>query len=109
MQDALRAHADLAGVFGADDEAALGALAALEAAKKDLPIVGCEATEGARAAILRGSALKADAAVRPRRIGAETVRAVARHLRGEKVPPAIPIEVEMVDRQSLEKERTSPK
>jgi ribose transport system substrate-binding protein len=102
MEDWLTRTPDLAGVFGVNDDSALGALHAAEAAgKHTLVIVGYDATPEARAAIQRGSMLKADVVQWPRKIGEMTIDAVARHFRGEKVDPVTPVEVGIVDAQSL--------
>ncbi|MHC4958267.1 MAG: substrate-binding domain-containing protein [Planctomycetota bacterium] len=104
MEDALTTHGDLAGVFGINDDSALGALRAVEAAgRKDLVILGYDATPEARAAISRGSALKADVIQYPRQIGAKTVATIARYFKGEKVAPLIPVDVGIVDAAALAK------
>jgi ribose transport system substrate-binding protein len=104
MEDMLQTHRDLAGVFGINDDSALGALAVLEAAgRKDIAVVGYDATEGAQKAIARGSALKADVVQYPKKIGKTAMEMVARHLAGEKVPPLVAVEVGLVDQESLAK------
>lgn len=102
MEDALTRHADLKGVFGINDDSALGALRAVEAAAREgIVIIGYDATPEARAAIERGSALKADVVQYPHQIGAKTILAVARHLKREKVDALTPVEVGIVDAESL--------
>jgi len=105
-EDLLQAHPEIDGIFGINDDSALGALAAVEAADRenDIVIVGYDATPEAREAILRGTALKADVIQYPRRIGGETVKTISRYLRGEPVAKVIPIEVGIVDKSSLEPE-----
>lgn len=104
MDDALTRWPDLAGVFGINDDSALGALHAAEkAGRANLVIIGYDATPEAQAAIRRGSALKADVIQYPKRIGAMTIDAIARHLRGEKVEKVTPVEVGTVDAESLAK------
>jgi ribose transport system substrate-binding protein len=104
MEDALTRHADLAGVFGINDDSALGALHAAEkAGRGNLVIIGYDATPEAQAAIKRGSALKADVIQYPKLIGAKTIDAIARHLRGEQVEKITPVEVGTVDAESLAK------
>lgn len=89
-------------IFGTNDDCALGALAAIEAAgRKDMIVVGYDATPEARAAISRGSALVADAVQDPVAIGRLTIQAVAAKLRGEPVPAVIPVPVGLVERDSL--------
>jgi len=102
MEDMLQAHRDLAGVFGINDDSALGAANVIEAAgRKDIVVVGFDATEEAQAAIRRGSPLKADIAQHPRRIGETAMDHVTRHLAGERVPANVPIEVGVVDASTL--------
>ena len=101
-EDALTAHADLAGIFGINDDSALGALRAVEAAGRGgIVIIGYDATPEAQAAIRRGSALKADVVQFPRKIGAATIATIARYFAGEKVPRLQPVEVGLVDLTSL--------
>jgi ribose transport system substrate-binding protein len=102
MEDMLQAHRDLKGVFGINDDSALGAVAVLEAAgRKDVVVVGYDATPEAQAAIRSGGPLKADVVQHPRKIGSKAVEMVARHLGGESVPPLVSVEVGLVDRETL--------
>ncbi len=102
MEDMLQREHDLAGVFGINDDCALGALSAINAAgRKDIVIVGYDATPAAQQAIREGGPLKADVAQSPARIGKTVVEMVARHLAGEKVPPLVSVEVGTVDQESL--------
>lgn len=102
MEDLLQSGQKFQGLFGINDDSALGALAALEAAgRKDIVVVGFDAIPEARSAILRGSALKADVVQNPRRIGEITVETIAKYFRGEQVPAFIPVDVELVDAASL--------
>ena len=94
MEDMLQANRDLNGVFGINDDSALGALAVLEAAgRKDIAIVGYDATGEAQAAIRRGSALKADVVQYPNKMGKTAIDIIADHLAGKQVPATVPIEV----------------
>jgi ribose transport system substrate-binding protein len=102
MEDMLQAHRDLKGVFGINDDSALGALSVLEAAgRNDVVIVGFDATPEAQKAIRRGSALKADVAQHPRAIGQKVIEMVARSLGGETVPAVVAVEVGLVDQDAL--------
>jgi ribose transport system substrate-binding protein len=100
----LEAHPDLGAFFGINDDSALGALQAVkQAGRADrVIVVGYDATPEARQEILAGSALKADAVQYPRKIGQVTIETVAKYLRGESVPKVIPVEVGIVDRESLQ-------
>jgi len=97
-EDLLQGFPNLAGIFGINDDTALGALAAVEAAgRKGIVIVGFDGTPEARQAILRGSALKADIVQFPGEIGRTTIDLIARHLSGEQVPGDVPIRVGVID------------
>lgn len=105
MEDMLQAHRTLNGVFGINDDSALGALAVLEAAgRKDVVVVGFDGTPEAEAAIARGSALKADVVQHPRKIGKTVIEMIAKHLHGEQVPPLIAVDVGVVDAAALAKQ-----
>lgn len=102
MEDMLQAHRDLKGVFAINDDSALGALSVLEAAgRKDIVIVGFDATPDAQRAIRQGGPLKADVAQHPKAIGQKAIEIVARSLAGEPVPPLVAVEVGLVDQQAL--------
>ena len=102
MKDMIQAHPKLRGVFGINDDSALGALSVIEAAKRtDIVIVGFDATTEAQQAVRRGSALKADIAQHPVEIGKTAIDVVARHLGGESVPPIVSVPVSVVDATSL--------
>ncbi|UCH34250.1 MAG: substrate-binding domain-containing protein [Armatimonadota bacterium] len=103
----LQAYPNLDAFFGINDDSALGALQAVEQAKRGdrVVVVGYDATAEARQEILAVSPLKADAVQFPRKIGEVTIRTVDKYLRGESVPKVIPVEVGIVDRESLMAER----
>jgi len=102
MDNVLSTGQRIDAVFGTNDDCALGALAAIEAAgRNEVIIVGYDATPEARAAITRGSALAADAVQDPVTIGRLTIAMVAAKLRGESVPTVVPVPVGLVERDSL--------
>jgi ribose transport system substrate-binding protein len=104
MEDMMQAHPTLAGVFGINDDSALGALSVVEAAgRKDIAIVGYDATDEARGAIARGSALKADVAQDPGQIGRTAIDMIARHLAGDQVPPIVAVKVGLVTADTIKK------
>jgi len=94
MEDLLQSHPDLDGVFGINDDSALGALAAIEAAGRggSIVVVGYDATEEARAQIEAG-AIYGDVIQYPRRIGALTIEAIHDIFQGNDVPETIPVDV----------------
>jgi ribose transport system substrate-binding protein len=90
-------------VFGTNDDCALGALAAIQAAgRSGIIIVGYDATPEARTAISQGTALVADAVQDPVTIGRRTIEAVAARLRGETPAARVPVPVSLVERESLD-------
>lgn len=88
MDDILQAHKDLKGVFGINDDSALGAAKAIDAAglKGKVAVVGYDATPEARTAIASGS-MYGDAIQHPDQIGSKTIDAIHDSFSG-KVPPA---------------------
>ena len=106
-QDLLQANPDLNAIFGINDDSALGALAAVEAAgvQDKIVIVGFDGTPEARDAIRQGKALKADTVQFPKEIGRQTIQAIAAHFRGETVPKVVPVKVEIIDQASLKAEQ----
>jgi ribose transport system substrate-binding protein len=88
MEDILQAHKDLKGVFGINDDSALGAAKAVEASglKGKVAVIGYDATPEARAAIKKGS-MFGDAIQHPDQIGVDTIQAIAQYFDG-KTPPA---------------------
>ncbi|MCL5772998.1 MAG: substrate-binding domain-containing protein [Firmicutes bacterium] len=109
MENMLQAHSDIDGVFAINDDTALGCLSAVEAAKRNnIIIVGYDAIPEAREAILRGSPLKGDVAQFPKEIGKKAIEAVGKYLKKEKIPALVPVEVTIMDKAYLEKEKASP-
>ena len=94
MEDLLQAHPDLSGVFGINDDSALGVLAAIMAAGKleQIKIVGYDATPEARSKIESG-AIYGDVIQHPKLIGQLTIGAVHDFLEGRRPPATIPVEV----------------
>jgi ribose transport system substrate-binding protein len=109
MDNLLQSHPDLAGVFGSNDDCALGALASVRAAgRSNIVIVGFDAIPEARAAISDGGPLKADAIQYPAVIGRTTVETVYRSLHGGHVPAFVAVPVGIVDRDSLTRATRAP-
>lgn len=104
-QNMLLAHPKLRGIFGINDNTALGAMAALEAAgRREVFVVGYDATPEAKQAIRKGGPLKADVIQYPGTIGRVTMATVAGFLEGQAVPLEIPIDTGIVDKESLDRE-----
>jgi ribose transport system substrate-binding protein len=100
--DVLQANPKLDGIFAINDDSALGTLDAVEDFGRDgIVIVGYDATPPARDAILKDRALKADVVQYPFEIGRMTVETIASYFAGNEVPEVVPVEVGIVDRDSL--------
>jgi ribose transport system substrate-binding protein len=100
--DVLQAHQSLDGIFGINDDSALGALDAIQQFKRSgITIIGYDATPPAADAIRKGTALKADVVQYPVKIGTMTIRTIADHFSGLAVPAVVPVEVGIVDKESL--------
>ena len=91
----LVAHPKLKAIFAANDEMGLGAAKALtEAKRRDVILVGYDATPDGRAAVLDGR-MAATIAQQPKEVGRLGVEYARRVLRGEAVPArtAVPLQV----------------
>ena len=100
--DILQAHRDLKGIFGINDDSALGALAAVRAAglTGKIAIVGYDATPEARDAIGKGE-MYGDAIQYPAKIGSTTIDVIANYFAGKKPPPVVKIGVGTFTKASL--------
>lgn len=97
--DMLQGNPNLKAIFAINDDSALGVLASAETrGKKDLIVVGYDATPEALAKIRAGSMLKADVAQDPKLIGTKTIETINKHLKGEKVEAIVAIPVKIVDK-----------
>ena len=102
MDNLLTTDQHIDAVFGTNDDCALGALAAIQAAgTKNVFVVGYDATPEARTEIASGTALVADAVQDPVTIGRRTMETVVKVLKGQSVPAIIPVPVSIVPRDSL--------
>jgi ribose transport system substrate-binding protein len=94
MEDILQSHRDLKGVFGINDDSALGASTAVNAAglKGKIAVIGYDATPEARTAIANGS-MYGDAIQHPDQIGAKTIDAIHDYFEGKTPPTKIAVTV----------------
>ena len=95
----LQREPDLALVFGCSDEMALGAAAAAKERKKKLLTLGIDGNPNAIAAIQAGE-LTATLGVYPRKMGAQAVETMLRHLARNKVPQIVETPMLVVTRQN---------
>lgn len=104
----------LDGILSANDVMSLGAIEALEAAGRRVPVIGINAIPGAIAAIKRG-ALLATVDFDALNIAAIATEAAVRCLRGQPVPREIILPVQIVDAANYQpwdkpfEERVSPR
>jgi ribose transport system substrate-binding protein len=97
MEDMLQAHPDVTGVFGINDDSALGALGVVTASgRKDIVIVGYDATDEEQAAIKSGGPLKASVVQYPTKIGQTAIDLIADALAGKAVPTSVAVDVGIV-------------
>ena len=85
-QDSLEAHANLRGIFAINDPSALGAVTAIEKAKRtgQVMVIGFDGQREGKQAIKEGK-IYADPIQFPDRMGIEIVGAIMRYSRGEDV------------------------
>jgi ribose transport system substrate-binding protein len=93
-EDLLQSHKNLKGVFGINDDSALGAAKAIQAAglTGKIAVIGYDATPEARAAIKAGT-MYGDAIQHPDQIGAKTIDAIALSFAGKPVAKKIAVPV----------------
>ncbi|HZZ64298.1 MAG TPA: substrate-binding domain-containing protein [Candidatus Baltobacteraceae bacterium] len=93
MGDILQAHKNLKGVFGINDDSALGAVAAIRAAGlSGIAVIGYDATPEARTAIANGQ-IYGDAVQHPDVIGRDVIQIVHDYFAGKSVPPKVNVPV----------------
>ncbi len=94
MENILQAHPDIDAVFAQNDEMALGALKAIQAAHRKIIVVGFDATDDARAAVKSG-AMYATIAQQPAMIGSLGVEAADKIVKEQSVPKytGVPLQV----------------
>ncbi|MGH7708936.1 MAG: substrate-binding domain-containing protein [Vulcanimicrobiaceae bacterium] len=93
-EDLLQSHKDLKGIFGINDDSALGAATAVSAAglSGKIAIVGYDATPEARTAIKAGK-MYGDAIQHPDQIGSLTIDAIHDYFTGKPPPAKIAVPV----------------
>lgn len=102
MENMLQGNSDIQAVFAGNDEMALGAVEAVSGAKKDVLVVGFDATDDALEAIRQGR-MGATIAQQPELIGSTAVENAVRLTKGEKIPKEIPVEVTLITKDNVDK------
>ena len=96
MENILQAQPEINAVFAHNDEMALGALKAIEASgRKNIIVVGFDATDDAVAAVKSGS-LSATVAQKPAEIGAIGVEVASKIIKKENVKENVPVALELI-------------
>ncbi len=96
-EDIITQHPDLAGIFGSNDEMALGAVEALRAANllEQVTVVGYDANPDAREAVVAGE-MEATIAQNPINMGYYGVESLIKLINGETLEPTIDTGVELI-------------
>lgn len=102
MENMLQADSSIQAVFAGNDEMALGAVEAISGAKKDVLVVGFDATDDAIEAIRQGR-MGATIAQQPNLIGSTAVENAIRLTKGESIPKEIPVEVTLITKDTVDK------
>ncbi|MGA2792973.1 MAG: ribose ABC transporter substrate-binding protein RbsB [Roseiarcus sp.] len=95
MENILQAHPSIDAVFAANDEMALGAIKAIQAAKRNIVVVGFDGTDDGVAAIKSGT-MFASVAQQPALIGSLGVEAADKVIKGQTVPASTPVPLTMI-------------
>ncbi|WP_027708463.1 ribose ABC transporter substrate-binding protein RbsB [Zooshikella ganghwensis] len=95
MENLLEANKDVQAVFAQNDEMALGAIKAIEAAQRDVLVVGFDGTDEGVNAVKSGS-LAGTVAQQPALIGEKGIEVAAKVLKGEAVESSISVPLKMI-------------
>jgi ribose transport system substrate-binding protein len=98
MENILQANKDVQAIFAHNDEMALGALQAVEAAGSNILVVGFDATDDAVKAVNDGK-MGATVAQKPAAIGETALQTAVKVAKGEKVESNIPVDLELVTKK----------
>ncbi|OXS78741.1 sugar ABC transporter substrate-binding protein [Domibacillus enclensis] len=97
----LQNHSDLAGVFAANDDMAIGALSATDQAGVQIPIVGINGGEEATELIINGK-LAASVAQSPFDMGYMGVENAVKAINGDEIEKRIPTPIKVVTEENAE-------
>jgi ribose transport system substrate-binding protein len=99
-ENMIQANPDLSGIFSVNDGGSMGALAAIEASKKDIALVSVDGLAEAVSAIEKGGPFKATAAQFPRDQVRIALGIALSKYWGAKVPAAIPVDVKLITQEN---------
>jgi ribose transport system substrate-binding protein len=100
MENILQAHPKVDAVFAADDEMALGAIKAIQAARLKVVVVGFDGTPDAVAAV-KNATMFATIAQQPSLIGSLGVEEADKVIKGQPAPASVPVALKVIDKKSL--------
>ena len=100
MENIVQSKQEFVGVFATNDEMALGAYKALEAAKMNVPIVGFDGSPDALTSITEGK-LDASIAQSPYNIGFKGVEAAIKAAKGETLDKRIDTGTEVINKDNV--------
>lgn len=95
MENILQAQEEIDAVFAHNDEMALGALKAIEVSKRDIIVVGFDATDDAVKSVEDGG-MAATVAQQPAKIGELGVESAIKVLNGDTLDAYIPVDLMLV-------------
>lgn len=95
MENILQAHPEIDAVFAANDEMALGAIKAIQEAKRKIVVVGFDGTADGVAAVKNG-AMYGSIAQQPALIGSVGVEEADKVIKGEQVPASVPVPLTVI-------------
>jgi ribose transport system substrate-binding protein len=101
MENIIQAHPKIDAVFAANDEMALGAIKAIQAANLKVIVVGFDGTPDGIAAVKSG-AMYATIAQQPSLIGSLGVEEADKAIKGQQVPASVPVPLKVISRKSLD-------
>ncbi|MGB9976571.1 sugar ABC transporter substrate-binding protein [Thermovenabulum sp.] len=104
MENMLQAHPDIQGVFATNDEMALGAVRAIQAANKNIVVVGFDGSPDALKSIAAGE-LTASVAQSPYNIGYKGVEAAVKAVKKEAVDKRIDTGTYIISKENVEQEQ----
>jgi ribose transport system substrate-binding protein len=100
MENILQGNKDIQAVFAHNDEMALGAVSALQAAgKSNILVVGFDATDDAVKAVKDGK-MAATVAQKPDLIGKTALETAMKVAKGEKVDANIPVALDLITKDN---------
>lgn len=97
----LQNHADLAGVFAANDDMAIGALSATEQVGLQIPIVGINGGDEATELIIQDK-LAGSVAQSPYEMGYMGVENAVKTIKGEEIERRIPTPIKVINKENAE-------